>query len=414
MSNALRMKKATYDYARITCVTRLAVAVAVACGAFVLLAVSSARADSAEENSTKWQIETVDASGAGKFTSLKVDKDGNVHVAYSIEDGNVNPLKYAIRAANTGRWFSMPVASGAAACSLALDSKQRPHISWDDFGSGAGAKLRYAYWDGMKWHTEAIRLNSVVISYYNSLALDPQDHPAISFYEYQGPPDTDFRIRLRSVIWDGQNWDLRTVDGEPGSGKFNSMVADSKGHLHIAYANVSATTAGIRYAYWDGKSWELEVLEGMTEAKGDSVGYSAAIALDKEGDPHLTYMNETTPGLKYAVRKSGRWQIQNVDALSRVAYPDRNSIAIDDQGRTYIGYYDAGRGILKLAHEDGTKWITEVVDSNGAGFTSSLDIANGSIWMSYSDESGALKVAHRILSGSSTGGTPTQSPRQKD
>ena len=356
-----------------------------------------AQPTSAPEDANQWHIETVDTAGAGRFTSLKVDKSGNVQVAYVIEDGSRYPLKYAIRTAINQRWFTMTIASGAGPCSLVLDSQQKPHVSWDDYGSLAGARLRQAYWDGTNWKADAINLNSEVISYYNSIALDPADNPAIVFYEYQGPQGTDYRIRLRSVIWNGKAWDLRTVDPEPGSGKFNSMVADKEGHLHVAYANVSAVTAGIRYAFWDGRAWKTEIIEGMERTGGNSVGYSAAIALDGDGNPHITYMDETSPRVKYAVRKKGQWHIQGVESLAAVAYPDRNSIAISDKGIPYIGYYDSARKCLKLAHLEGSRWMIETVDGNGAGFTSSLDIHDGTIWISYSDENGSLKVAHRKL-----------------
>ena len=43
-----------------------------------------------------WKIETVDSSGAGMFTSLKIDKFGNAHVAY-VPEAEGHPLKYAFR-----------------------------------------------------------------------------------------------------------------------------------------------------------------------------------------------------------------------------------------------------------------------------------------------------------------------------
>jgi hypothetical protein len=83
-----------------------------------------------------------------------------------------------------------------------------------------------------------------------------------------------------------------------------------------------------------------------------------------------------------------------VEQLSAIGYPDRNAIAIDDQGRPYMSYYDAGRGVLRLAHQDGPKWVTETVDSGGAGFTSSLEVVHGTLWISYADEAhSCLKVA---------------------
>ena len=43
---------------------------------------------------TDWQIETVDHTGAGKYSSMKIDKDGNLHVVYTADDGDKSPVKY--------------------------------------------------------------------------------------------------------------------------------------------------------------------------------------------------------------------------------------------------------------------------------------------------------------------------------
>lgn len=378
---------------------RLRVIVSILLPVVGLTALSGAfSAPGAAPEPEKWQTYTVDATGAGQFSSLKVDDLGDAHIAYVVQDGNRYPLRYAFWDHHLKRWFVMTVAQEAGACSLALDSKRRPHISYADYGTVSGCKLRYARWDGATWKVQAIPLNSDIIAYYNSIALDAHDNPSISFYEYRGPKDSDFKIRLRHVIWNGQYWNVRTVDAEEGSGKFNSMVADGQGHLHIAYANVSAGTAGMRYAFWDGKSWKLDILEGITESNGGYVGYSACITVDKDGNPHVTYMDESKRTVKYAVRKNGAWTIETVDVVIGLAYPDRNSIALDKDGTPYVGYYDSGRGVLKLAHREGTKWVTEIVDSNGAGFTNSLQIANGNIWISYSDDfASSLKVARREL-----------------
>jgi hypothetical protein len=116
-------------------------------------------------------------------------------------------------------------------------------------------------------------------------------------------------------------------------------------------------------------------------------------------------MNESTSLVKYAVRRNGRWETQVVDRITKVAYPDRNSIALDREGRPYIGYYDAGRGTLNIAHREGDRWLTEVVDTNFSGYTSSLQIQNETLWISYADQmTHTFKVAHKEIS--SPTGTP--------
>jgi hypothetical protein len=114
----------------------------------------------------EWRVETVDNSGPGRSSSLKIDSRGNAHLAFTVEDGNNHPLKYAIWDGGIKRWFVMPVDQGVSTCSLALDSKQRPHIAYVDYGTGSGAKLRYAQWDGsapwMRTITRASRSTNIV------------------------------------------------------------------------------------------------------------------------------------------------------------------------------------------------------------------------------------------------------------
>ncbi len=348
-----------------------------------------------------WTVETVDSSGVGTYSSLKVDKDGNAHVAYVLEP--FHELKYAFWDHDLKRWFPMNVAPGASFCSLALDSKQRPHISYADFGAGSGAQLHHAYWDGAAWKIQAIPLNSESIAYDTSIALDANDNPSISFYENRGPKGSTIGARQRLVAWDGKGWTVRTLDDENQSGKFNALAIDSHGLLHVAYANLNPAAAGMRYSLLDGASSKIEVFDGRGPNNPMLVGYSVAIALDSDDNPHVTYMNYSSPGLKYAVRKSGRWEVQTIDRLSAISSADRNSIAVDEQQHPYIGYYDPGRGILQMAHLDGKKWATETVDNDFAGFTSSMDIKQGTIWMSYADlTNNTLKVARRQLDTSSS------------
>lgn len=302
----------------------------------------------------------------------------------------------------------MGVAAGTSFCDLALDSKQRPHISYADFGTGIGAKLHHVYWDGTVWQNQAVPLNSEVIAYYTSIALDANDYPAISFYEYRGPAGTEISVRMRIVTWNGKYWEVQTIDGDNQSGKFNSIAIDSQGHRHLAYGNVSAMIGGARYAFWDGQTTKLEIVDDRSMNETDLVGYSIAMALDKDGNPHLTYANISHLAVKYAVRKAGRWSVQTVDGMRGVAYPDRNSIAIDPGGQPYIGYYDSGLGALKVAHRDRNKWMVETVDNTSSGFTSSMQIDRGVLWISYADEAnGGLKVARREIGPSDAGAVDT-------
>lgn len=351
-----------------------------------------------------WQIDTVDPTEVGQSSSMKIDRDGNAHVCYVGGQGRV--LKYAYWDHTNKRWFTMVLDDGPNACSLTLDSKQHPHICYADYGTAYGSKLRYAHWDGKEWKKEAIRLNSEVIASYSSIGLDANDNPTIAFYEYRGARGTNNHIRLRTVRWNGKYWEVTTIDGQEGSGKMNNMAVDSNGHLHLAYANVAS--GEMRYAFWNGESWSLETIEGRPQTQ-QYVGLTCGIAIDKADRPHVVYLNATTLQIKYAVRIDGHWTHQVVDAIGGATEDfDRSSIAFDEQGRVYLGYYDPGRGILKVAHKEGPNWMVEIVDGDGSGFTSSMQIDRGVLWISYAGlDSGTLKVAHRELNASDAALPPT-------
>jgi hypothetical protein len=337
----------------------------------------------------------VDESGPGHFTSMKIDAQGNVHLAYVLEqDGH--QLKYAFWDHVLDKWFIMPLAGGASFCTLTLDSKQHPHISYADHGTGKGAKLRYTHWEGgAEWKMLPVSpLNDSTVSYYTSIALDAQDHPYFSYYDYL-TSDGSQALRLRSVSWVDNHWEVRVVDARPGSGKFNSIAVDSAGHPHIAYANVKAETMSLRYASWDGAAWKTETLEGAQVQTGM---WSVSLIIDSKDNPHIAYTDVSHRLVKYATRKNGVWNFEVVDALAKEGYPDRNGIALDEFGNPYVSYYDYGRGILKIASRRNGQWYNETLAGNYSGYTSSLQIHDNMLWVSFADDGGAsVKVARRPL-----------------
>lgn len=357
--------------------------------------------------SYEWKIETVDSDGPGRFTSLKIDRHGNVHVAYVPEVAG-HPLKYAFWDHGVGKWFTMQITGNGSFCTLVLDSKQYPHISYADFGTGLGAKLKHAFWDGASWKIVPIEIQKgAVVAYYTSIALDADDHPLLSYYDYADPTNT-FRLRMRSVFWMGSYWEALTADAQGGSGKFNSIAVDSKGRPHIAYANVRYESSGLRYASWDGKAWSREIIDGVN---GPLPVYSVNLVIDKNDTPHIVYTDVGGRMLKYATRIGGQWRIESVDAVLGPAYPDRDGIALDSQGNPYLSYYDEKLGVLKVASRSNGKWMIETLDRNFAGFTSSIGVDQDTVWVSYADDNnGLMKVAHRSLAPS----TPAASAHAGD
>ena len=346
-----------------------------------------------------WQYGIVDPSGSGDFSSLRIDKYGNAHVAYLDEMvqfpglPGIGVLKYGFWDRKLQRWFATVVDRGGGWSSLALDSKQYPHISYNDNGN-----LKYAHWNGSSWQTQVIRVPSRRIEFYTSIALDANDNPSVSYYE-TAPPSDPIVFRLRVVSWNGEAWLLRVADPAHGSGKFNSMASDSAGKPQIAYANVIYENSSLRYARWNGQSWDVEILEG----KDNPVPmHSVALFTDKNDVPHIAYTDASKNLIKYATRRDGKWQIETVDSIVAEGFPDRNAIALDEQGNPYIGYCDAGLRQLKVAHRENQKWVVETVDKSVPCFTPSVLVDQDSILVTYGSrgQQGGLRFARKSLRAS--------------
>jgi len=338
-----------------------------------------------------WRVGVVDAAGGGKYSTLLIDQFGNAHAAYASDTRH--ELRYAFWDHRLNRWFTMVVDNRCSGfVSMALDSHQRPHISYLDYGFN---RLKYAYWDGAAWHSQTLNIHSKAIEFYTSITLDAGDHPTISYYDVATPED-EVVIRLRVVRFVDGVWETATVDPTLGSGKFNSIASNAGQHLQIAYANVHYETQSVRYAQWNGKSWAFQIVENTPENPLRISFFSVKLAIDGTGVPHIVYTDTEKRCIKYATLRDGKWQREVVDSIVREAYPDRNGITLGPDGTPYLSYYDAQRGVLKVAHRESTGWVAEEVDGNFAGYTSSIQVTGDEVIVVYYDENGdQLKFARR-------------------
>ena len=377
----------------------LAVAVLLVASALLMLAQLNAtptrpqtqisKAADAAPSST-WQTELVDSvpgHQVGWFSSLGIDRGGNLHIAYTDETALM--LRYAYRGKNDKKWFALALGPGKGVSSLAVDSDGRPHIAYINANGGG---LRYVAWDGKEWHSQLI--DNQRIEYFTSIQIDSQNHPKISYYQ-RLYADSSYALRLKYAYFDGTTWFTQTVDQRFGTGKFNSLALDTAGNPHIAYSDTNIFA--LRYVYWDGSRWLYE-LPDTSQMNGGVVGYEASIVVDARGNPYIAYLDATNHRIKYVYRAGNRWVHEIVDRLVGAADLDNVSIKLDNQGQPHIAYYDSGAGHLLYATRTSKGWISEVVDESGAaGMYPSLCFnPDGEPYISYYDvANGVLRIAHR-------------------
>ena len=335
-----------------------------------------------------WRTEVVDDGNGhdvGYFSSLAIDRQGGLHIAYF--DSTANELFYAFRSTADKQWSRMEVDKDGLYVTLAVDSAGRPHFAYNSTNLTG---LHYAHWNGATWDKAIV--DSDKTSYNTSIQVDAQDHPKISYYvsEYT---DDEHATQLKYAYFDGKAWYIQTLDHRPRTGKMNWLALDRQGNPHIAYSFFYGVK-DLYYVWWDGNQWQRRAPD--TPGNTAYLGLGASDALDSLGHPHIAYLDATKRILKYISQEGTRWIPEIVDNLAGVDVHDHVSLQIDNQDRPQIAYYDGG--VLKYAVKETDGWHKEIVDHTGnVGFRPSLYLdAHGQPYISYYDVSNrTLHLAYR-------------------
>lgn len=348
-----------------------------------------------------WSIETVDSNGdVGTYTSLAVDSDGSPQISY--HDATNRDLKFARWTGST--WLTQTVDwAGTWGCysSLALDTADKPHIAYQQAYNCTDplypSCVKYAWWTGSSWITQTVGGSLYTVGDYTSLALDRSDGPHI-MHRWSG-------VKLSGLTyawWTGTEWSQRRVhpDAFTCSRGHASLALDTDGNPHIShlcYSYFDRFPAYLEYVRWTESGWVTQTVAIETEI-GSYTLYTS-LALDSLGNPHISYQGsaslwEDVGDLKYAQWTGGKWVTQIVDSEGAVG--KYTSLALDSDGNPHISYYDATNGSLKYAWWTGTSWLIQTVDSQGdvGRYTSlALDGAGNPHISYYDSTNGDLKYA---------------------
>jgi hypothetical protein len=343
---------------------------------------------------TPWQKTIVDSDWAcGFYPSLAFDRNGNPAISYHSEPGGIGgTLKYAHSNGISWSVQTVPDPDGAYSCgehtSLAFDPSDNAAISYYDYTNG---KLKYALWDGDNWEIETIASAGQPRT-DTSLAFDASGNPAIAFCYCHYPwPGTD----LKYAHWNGASWDIEMIQSI-GDGNFEwfvSLAFDRLGNPAISYYD--AANGYLKFAHFDGAHWQV----GIVDSEGN-VGIDNSLAFDYHGSPAISYHDWTNGVVKYAHWNGVSWDIEIIDS---VYYRARsNSLAFDSRGEPAISYCNSVKGSeLKYAHFDGTSWGIETVDTAWGYVSTAFDL-EGNPGIAYCNEDMTLTYA--------THGSPDQPP----
>jgi len=316
-------------------------------------------------------------------TSMVLDSNDFPRIAF--RQGRL--LKYAVY--DGTQWTMEDVAEVAEGrrpynISLALDSMERPHISYSDFVDGNDAKLCYAHHDGTAWSQQIIEPASLSFGEYGtSIALDDNDYPRIAYHHHRYGYDGKY------AYYNGTSWAKEVFDSS--SGYFAALALDSEKRACVSYFDGSRD---LFYTVRNGpSSWSRQ----RVDSGPDAIHGSTRLVFDTTtGLPRIGYFSKSTSDLRYAAYDGTEWTVMILATGLPETGTDRGLTAfdLDNDGRPHFAYHDSDDNTVTYAFHDGTEWSKETISSTCGGYCDLVVTSSGLPIVCYYDKEDLdLKVA---------------------
>ncbi|MFA5031960.1 MAG: T9SS type A sorting domain-containing protein [bacterium] len=317
------------------------------------------------QQAKEWDVSILDSAIGSevKGTSLALDSKDNPHIAYEKHGTKIIYVSYN---PDSSKWVSdLPL--GGERPSLALDSLGYPHIS--SWYNG----LRYWVKSDSGWNATQVYPGAWVD--WTSIAIDKKGRPHIGWAASLSGAD----VILHSY-WNDTNWVTEIIDTVIGDWGFVSIALDDTNNPHLAYGSDGWNT-GLRYAKKTSNNWKIERVDTP------SCGVNS-MKINADGKPCIAY---EVYKITYAVRETSGWVIDTIGTLGR-----ESSLFIDKNNNPHISYLSQTANLFWLTYiwkDSNNIWHSEQLDSFTMGFPnlSATSIAidnNGYAHISYRGTTG--------------------------
>ncbi|MFQ5554900.1 MAG: hypothetical protein ACE5GC_05970 [Acidimicrobiia bacterium] len=248
------------------------------------------------------------------------------------------------------------------------------------------------------------------------LSYDPSGVPHIGYHDHQ---DNTFRDELGDLtvaVRNDSGWGVEAIEDEGHDGWDSTLVIAGDGVVRAAGVDPQqfGRTDGVEYFERGASGWSVTPIGSGPIA----YEFNVSLAVDPAGNPALTYYDNNTQELKFAMRDGDAWSIETIDADGDTGR--YSSLAFDADGNPHVSYFlldSRTSGTVRYATNRGGTWETadvDALDDVRTGFTGARRItslaldAEGSPHVVYSDESvvryATLEAGSWVVSGVATAG----------
>jgi len=307
--------------------------------------------------------DTVDI-GFGIKPAFDFDAQGRIHIM-GMTEAESGLVWHAFAETLDGPWSPREVARGYfyGPGDLRVDPEGRAHIAWHNHDQADANHLVVDPQGPISFFR--IDTPGTHNGWDNSLAIDAQGavHQATVF-----PSAFGATMSLEYNQFDGLGWTHQFV---PMSGPFmygisTAIAIDRQGHPHIVFCSTEGfrLPGDLLYARRDENGWDVStiVTDGIR-------GRFPTLALDHWDRPHVAWLDADTEEpdrayVRYGVLNNGAWEIDDVDTLEHVELSldgarKSTSLELDNEWRPHLAYAD--QQIVRYAHKPFDTWEIDTV-----------------------------------------------------
>ena len=214
---------------------------------------------------------------------------------------------------------------------------------------------------------------------FNSIVMDSNGHLHVAHIN-------GGNYQIRHSIHDGTSWNSVKINDCGSTYCWDvHMVIDDNDDLHLAYTTYTSWSETLVYMHYDGTTWTSE--EVSSNANFGPIG----IAVDSNNHPHISYAVKGEycgDGLRIASYDGSSWNYDIVAAGDNRGCD--SAIVIDDNDNIYIAYQNRDNSKLLIATDKSGSWDSYIVDAG----TSPSNLYPGYMTSMVMDEQGQFHIAH--------------------